>query len=176
MLLTLGSGPPAEPVANPTQAPPTDMQGMPSCDTPQLDLTLGQSEGAVGHVRAVFILRNMSDSGCRLYGYPGLLLLDTDGQPLPTDLSWGGPNYLVPDVAPRSVLVEPGDAASFAVGFAHIPSGDETQADCPYSAQVQVTPPNAFTSVTIAAVLDPCGGRLTASPVVAGTRGPLPGE
>jgi len=57
-----------------------------------------------------------------------------------------------------------GATAYFNVGYSDVPTGSETT--CPASAQLEVTPPNDFTQLTVAFQATACNhGTLTVSPV-----------
>ncbi|HEX7025310.1 MAG TPA: DUF4232 domain-containing protein [Gemmatimonadales bacterium] len=142
------------------------------CHTWQLQPELGEIGAAAGNRKVVFVLRNESQIACTLYGYPGMQMLDGQGNPLPTHVIRGG-GYTFTDVPPATVLLDPGASASFAAGYAVIPTGDQSHdVACPTSARLLITPPNAFDQLAIPAMLDPCEGDIYVSPVVAGTTGP----
>jgi len=65
-------------------------------------------------------------------------------------------------------VLHPRDYAYFVLEYTDVPSPGDV---CPASSYLQVTPPDETTSITIAATLSPCGGRMTASPVLASHAG-----
>ncbi|HUY99422.1 MAG TPA: DUF4232 domain-containing protein [Thermomicrobiaceae bacterium] len=159
------------PLAASASVPTYDPSLWSTCQPAQLRAGVGSSNGATGHILTVFTLMNTSTATCTLYGYPGMQLLDGSGNPLPTTVHRGGagsPFALLDDPA-QLVYLAPGDSASFDVGFAHIPSG--AYPNCPVSAQLEITPPNDYSQLTIPAMIDACGGQLYTSPVVWGTQG-----
>lgn len=143
------------------------------CHSWQLDLDRGESSAAAGTVGVDFSFTNTSLQTCALEGYPGMLMLDASGEPMPTNVIWGG-GTAVTDVAPVNVVLDRGDSASFTITYANIPTGDQSHdAACPASDRLLVTPPDAYDSLVIQTMISPCEGDIYASPVVPGTSGPL---
>lgn len=142
------------------------------CRADQLHASLGQAGAAAGHVGDTITLHNASATTCTLEGYPGLALLGSGGRPLPTEVHRGA-GYIVRPETPTLVTLAPGQDASFALGYADA-TGYSGQA-CPTSQSVEVTPPNAFHFLVLAASLAPYGpcGAVTVSPLYPGT-GPQP--
>jgi hypothetical protein len=96
-------------------------------------------------------------------GYPGLLLLGSAGAALPTNVVRKG-TYGFTAMAPTTVLLPPGGTAYFNIGYSDVPVGGETT--CPNSASLEITPPNAYDHLVLAATLAPCGGgTVVVSPV-----------
>lgn len=145
------------------------------CRPWQLELTREESSAGAGHVGVVFQFENTSLFSCSLYGYPGMLMLDANGDPLPTNvLREGGP--AITNIEPRLVVLVPDSSmemASFVITYANIPTGDQShEAACPTSERLLVTPPDAFDQLVISTMISPCGGDIYTSPVVAGAGGP----
>ncbi len=139
------------------------------CLASQLQGSQGTGQGAAGHIVGAFVLRNSSASPCTLNGYPGLQMLDGKRHPLPTVVVRGAAMGL-PAVPPALVNLTPGGSASFSLAYEDVPIGNE--GPCPTSAQLEITPPNDFDHLVVHATLSPCsGGKITVSPVVAGTNG-----
>jgi hypothetical protein len=91
-------------------------------------------------------------------------LLDGAGDPLPTDVKWGG-GYFRGQPAPSDVVVPPGGAADFRVHWEQVPVGNETT--CPLASALAVTPPDEYVSLTVATQIRACGGgHLNVSAVV----------
>lgn len=141
-----------------------------TCQPWQLSLTPAGGSAATGHRKDIFAFQNTSQIACTLYGYPGMQMYDATGSDLPTTVIRGGA-FEFRDVTPQTVMLAPGGQASFALGFSVIPSGDQTKQSCPDSSRLLVTPPNDYTQLGIAATLNPCGGIIHVSPVVAGIAG-----
>jgi hypothetical protein len=144
----------------------------PRCHTGDLSTRVVGVGAALGHVGVVIAFRNSSGHACRVYGYPGLQMLDSNQRAMATHVHRGG-SYTHPDVAPRRVVLGPREDASFSLGYGHVPEGDaapqETQ--CPGSTYAAVTPPDETASVVIDLAMDPCRGDVYVSPVVAGSDG-----
>ncbi len=100
---------------------------------------------------------------CVLGGYPGLQLLSSSGAALPTKVIRGG-HYTFTSMAPTTVTLTTGQSVYFNLGYSDVPVGNETS--CPTSSSLEVTPPNSYTHLVVAASLAPCGG---------GTAGGVPG-
>jgi hypothetical protein len=144
------------------------------CHSSQLHVKLGSAGAALGHIGQLVSFENVSATTCTLYGYPGLQMLDAAGRPIRTQVL-RGIAYTVPSVPERLVNLSPGHEASFDLGYDDATGyGNES---CPGSARVEVTPPNAYTSITVVWHMQPYGGgtiqhlhcgQITVSPVFAG--------
>ncbi len=90
---------------------------------------------------AWLIFQNDSSSTCSLYGFPGVAVIDSDGnqvQQIARTSSGEGPD-------PSQVLIPPGGAASAVLtGDPDYPNGT-----CPTYREVLVTPPNTTTSTPV---------------------------
>ncbi|MGA2471146.1 MAG: DUF4232 domain-containing protein [Solirubrobacteraceae bacterium] len=144
------------------------------CVSTQLAVVLGFQQGALGHIGQTVSFKNTSTTACTLYGYPGLQMLDASGSPIPTDVL-RGIAYTVPAEPEHVVTLAPGGEASFDLGYAN--STGFGNATCPASSEVEVTPPNDYTSITVAWKIQPYGGsdikhlqcgQITVSPVFSG--------
>jgi len=156
------------PAASPTTAAPTNTQatsttstaappattattatatvvtsGTPPCRAAHLALAFVGQQGGMGHGEIGFALRNTSATGCRTYGYPGVLFLDQQGRALPTiphhtthDFFGSGP--AVP------LVLAPGASASFRLDVGH---GVATSAGCATAYALQAIPPNDTSSL-----------------------------
>ncbi|SRR5579875_771197 len=138
------------------------------CHTSQLAARVVRTGAATGSVGQTIAFTNDSSSACTLYGYPGLLMLNTKGQPLPTEVHRGSSATVQPET-PTTVTLDPGHSASFALGYADA-TGFPGQS-CPTSARLEITPPNTFHQLVISDQLNPFGpcGKITVSPVYPGT-------
>jgi len=141
--------------------------GPTQCPTPKLAASIYGSSGAAGTIQETVALTSSAAAPCTLGGYPGLQMLSAAGAKLPTTVVRKG-NYPFTAMAPTTVTLAPGAAAYFNLGYSDVPSG--TEVSCPASASLAVTPPNSYTSTSVAAQLDPCdNGTITVSPVFSGT-------
>ena len=141
--------------------------GTTRCTTANLKGAVVGSSGAAGTIETTVALKSTAATPCVLGGYPGLQLLSAGGANLPTTVVRKG-NYSFTAMAPTTVTLAPGQSAVFNIGYSDVPVGSETS--CPTSASLEVTPPNAYDDLVIAAALAPCGGgSMTVSPVFAPT-------
>lgn len=150
----------------------------PRCHSQRLSARLGPTIGSTGSLRRIVTFTNDSRFTCTLYGYPGMLMLGAHGGPLPTYVRRGS-YAIVPPVSEATVALRPGGHASFAAGYASF--GQRSRSECPQSAQVEITPPNAYQPVTVRWALRLFGrpaslghrcGVVTVSPVYQGTGAP----
>lgn len=122
----------------------------PSCTSAQLSAAPGRSGVAAGSRAQQLILQNTSTAKCTLYGYPGMLMLNSSGHPLPTHVSRSATH------TEKTIVLVPGDRASFLAHWADSTGyGGER---CPTSSQVKITPPNAYKPITIPLQITPYGG------------------
>jgi len=141
-----------------------------TCLPSQLRLALAGSQGAAGTTELSFSLADSSAVSCTMYGYPGMLLLTAGGAPLPTVVTRGG-GLAFENIAPTNVVLDPGGAAYFNLGYNDVTQGTTS---CSSALQVEITPPND-TSYAVVPVpqINACGGgALNVSPVFAGTNVP----
>lgn len=127
------------------------------CRVSQLSASFAR-DGAAGSVALHFTMTNHSHATCSLYGYPGLGLLSS-GRALKTTVL-RSPSVVVPPVAERLVVLRPGGRAHFDAGYS-----DVDPQPCPEAPSLEVTPPNAYSHLVIAAAVAPCGGVIHVSPV-----------
>ncbi len=147
--------------ASTTSTPSAQTQ---TCQVNQLSLSLFGSSGAAGTLESTFVFRNTSGGSCALYGFPGAQMLSSAGAVLATQTTVRGGTYPFTNFAPSHVTLAPGTTAFFNVGYSDVPTGSETT--CPMAGELEVTPPNDFSQLTIAFAATVCNqGRLTVSPV-----------
>lgn len=156
-------------------AAPAASAAWPQCGKDQIVITAAGTGAGLGHVGVLFTLRNTSSVSCRLDGYPGLQLLGSHGQALPTTVvraSTGA--YLFPAVAPHRVALPPGAVASFDLQYGDNPVGAQANEPyaraCPSATSDEVTLPNAAGHSVVPASMAPCGGQVLVSPVVPGSQ------
>jgi hypothetical protein len=144
------------------------------CHTTDLSgsFTIVPDSAAAGNVSANITLKNISNHACWVYGYPGMLLLGSSHQALPTDV--------VRDHAAsarRVTLIPNGSATASARFSPDVPgSGDSQSGSCqPVSHYVEITPPDETTHlvVSVRPATSVCErGTLQTSVFIAGTIGP----
>jgi hypothetical protein len=147
----------------------------PQCSKSQLSISATGTGAGLGHVGVLFTLHNTSSVSCRLYGYPGLQLLGSSGQPLPTTVVRAASGaYLFPAVVPHWVALPPGSVGSFDLQYGDNPVGaaasEPYATACPAATDVEVTLPNAADHAVVPASMAPCGGQVLVSPVVPGAQ------
>jgi Domain of unknown function (DUF4232) len=122
----------------------------PDCTASQLTVTLGPVTVGAGHVTQQVTFQNTSRAACNLYGYPGMQMFDSSGQPLRTAV------IRAPVTEERNVSLSPGQQASFSAHWASRTGyGNDI---CPTSAQVEITPPNALHGIFVNWQIAPYGG------------------
>ena len=127
------------------------------------------SQGAAGTIELGITLANASSTTCELEGYPGMLLLDAAGNPLPTHVVFGGQGFepAIANSAPTLVVLGAGQSGAFTLRYSDVTTGTETS--CPMSAKARVTPPDDTAYGTITLMIGPCnGGEIHVSPVYPG--------
>ncbi len=156
-------------------AAPAASASWPVCTTGDVRSADHGTGAGLGHVGVLFTVHNVSAAGCRLLGYPGLRLLASNGNPLPTtvhDAAAG--TYLFPAVAPHRVALRPGGYAAFELEYGDNPVGSQASEPystaCPTASQADVTLPGASAGTVIAASMAPCGGGVWVSPIIPGRK------
>jgi Protein of unknown function (DUF4232) len=137
---------------------------VPRCRLSQLTLAQPKSTGAAGSVRMRFVFTNVSATTCKLFGFPGMQLLNARGAALPTYVVRGTSN-VVPAEPETDVVMTHSQHASFYAGYSNVPVGGQP---CKVSTSVEITPPNDTKHFTLKLAIAPCGGIITVSPVVHG--------
>ncbi len=125
------------------------------CHTAGLTLSLDGVDAGAGNRVGTFRLTNVLDVSCTFDGYPGAELRDSAGNPLPTNVDWGG-GWMSSEPPPAPLLVPPGDSAIFLVHWEVIPVGNETT--CPLAMQLAVTPPDEYVPLLLSTQIQACGG------------------
>jgi hypothetical protein len=139
--------------------------GPPPCVTADFALRFLGQAGATGHGELGFALRNITPYQCRTYGYPGVLFLDTAGNPLPTKPTRTTVDFFGKTTATELVVL-PGASVSFRLGVNH---GVGSTSGCTTAYGLQVIAPNDThtTRTTIPQGAAECGGDVTVSPLQA---------
>ena len=141
----------------------TTTPGTGGCATANLTAAIYGSSGAAGTIETTVALKNNLSTGCTLSGYPGLGMTGSNGASLTTTVVRKG-NYGFTAMGPTTVTLAGGQQAFFNMGYSDVPTGSATS--CPTAANLVITPPNSYTSMTIPAQLAPCNnGTITVSPV-----------
>jgi len=82
--------------------------GTPRCRTSQLAVAYVTGGAAAGNLEADFEMRNISATGCWVYGYVGFQVLDRYGQPLPQSLNWSTQSMFGESQPPSRILLPAG--------------------------------------------------------------------
>nr|WP_240948141.1 DUF4232 domain-containing protein [Planosporangium mesophilum] len=123
---------------------------------------LDESAGGVaaGSVYLDLGLTNRASHPCRIYGFPGMALVDSSGKWLPTKVSRD-------QAEPTLITLAPGQTAWATIHYAHVPADDEAFPCQPAAVGLVVTPPDETTQLTVkASVDDVCQhGQIATSPM-----------
>jgi hypothetical protein len=132
---------------------PTVPAGTPRCHTRDVSgsFTYVVGSGEPGSGSYNIELTNKSTHTCTVRGYPGLLLLDINRQPLPTNVIWDPQN-----VKPL-ITLRPGASASANAHIWHVattgdnmPTSTMGPQDCqPTSEYIEITPPDETTQLVV---------------------------
>ena len=134
-----------------TQTTPTSTSSPSSstaCTAADLALSFLGGQGATGHGELGFELRNISNSTCHTYGYPGVQFLDRAGKALPTDSTRTTQDFFG-SVPEKKLEVAPGQSVSFRLGVTH---GAASPAGCTTAYGLQVIPPDDTATLHVAIV------------------------
>jgi len=165
---------PAPPPASAAPAPASGASGTARCHTSDLSAsyTVVFGSAAAGSISYNLRLTNTSMHQCTIYGYAGMLLLDANHKPLPTNVQR---DSLVPK---RLLRLNPGGSAAATARFSpdvHGVGDNPGQACQPTAHYTEVTPPDETTQL-VTAVSPPTSvcerGTMALSAFVAGRTGP----
>ncbi|GGQ10143.1 DUF4232 domain-containing protein [Streptosporangium pseudovulgare] len=132
------------------------------CRTGALSARVGRVDAGAGQRYAPLVLTNRSTRTCWVYGFPGLVTLDRNGDALRT-------RPRRENVRPQRVTLRPGASAHFRMHWTEVPSGRETT--CPASARLMVIPPDETAYLTTPFSARVCGdGRIDLTPAAPGAR------
>ena len=92
----------------------------------------------------IVTLTNISNHSVSLYGYPGLLLLNAQKQPLPTRTLWGM-SYFDRHQVKSLIVLSPGETASAGISFGVY----GTLSNSVRAYYLEVTPPNCYRHFTL---------------------------
>ena len=178
VVLPTRTAPSARPGNGPTMPPatPAVAAGVSRCHTSELSayFTVVIGSAAAGSISYNLRLTNTSPNQCTIYGYAGMLLLDANHKPLPTNVQW---DSLVPK---ELVRLGPGGSVAATVRFSpDVPGTGDNFArygTCePTAYYTEVTPPDETTQL-VPAVSPPTPvcerGTMAVSAFIAGATGP----
>jgi hypothetical protein len=93
-------------------------------------------------------LTNVSNQSCTVDGYPGLQLLNSSKQPIPTKTVWGS-TYFDTDPGASALSLSPGETVSADIAFT-VRSASTPLYLPQASSYLEVTPPNSYQHFTLA--------------------------
>ncbi|MEU7892659.1 DUF4232 domain-containing protein [Nonomuraea sp. NPDC049152] len=129
------------------------------CTTGVLKGALGREDAGAGQRHQALLLTNKSAKSCWVYGFPGLTMVDAEGDALRT-------RVVRKKATPHKVILKPGKAATSTVSWTVVETGEETS--CPASAKLLVYPPDERSHLEVRFVSTVCGGgRLNVTPFTA---------
>lgn len=144
-------------VTNPTTQAPSTPQAesatqVGACRADQLKLTTGDSDVGMSKTAAVMILTNTSTARCTLRGYPTLIALDDQQQPIPNWFAgaYVTGTYFTPVQAIETITLAPSDQASFVVETTS-PDAFASLRTCIQTSQIQVQPPDTTQGLALPA-------------------------
>jgi len=133
-------------------------QAAQQCTREQLSLKAGDEDAAMGGVRSVnYTFTNTSSTPCTLKGYPGFLLLNKAGQPVPGKHTVNKAKMFSDSdpVPPTLVTLEAGKTAMFLIYYNNGGAG-YTGKPCPTYPKVRVTAPGTTKGFTLKQELQTC--------------------
>lgn len=130
-------------------------------------MAAGRGGAATGHVGIALVFRNVSQTACSLYGYPGVAGLDSQGRQA-TEATRASSGFLGGSYTIRTVVLPPGGSASALVEGADVPSGSETP--CATYPALLVTAPGQTRSQVLRVSMPGCP-TIQVHPVVPGIDG-----
>ena len=161
--------------AAPSASPSPSASGTPRCHTTDLSPSVAVVAGsqAAGSELMNLTLTNTSGHPCTIFGYPGMMLENQNGNGQATTVTRNR------SMTPRTVTVADGAAASTTIRFGFdVPGpGEPATGPCePASYSLLITPPNETTQLTAPIGNGPVTvcekGTLDVLPFIAGTTGP----
>jgi Protein of unknown function (DUF4232) len=129
--------------------------GAAQCRTTQLSVLQADAGGGLGHGGLVLRLTNRSARACVIGGYVGLLRLDAHGRPVHTVVHRGS-GYLFPSARPHNIILAPGHSVFAGVEWLDGPVENEPASCSTAGHDLEVTPPNETTHLTIYAPTSAC--------------------
>ncbi len=120
------------------------------CHTADLAARVGATDAAVGNRRTNYILINISGRTCSLRGYPGMSFHDESNAVLRGRVQRGS-RYLLTDPGPSRIVLAPGRAASFSLGW----TGAVVEG-CVEATRVRITPPDERSALGLRSTVTVC--------------------
>lgn len=89
---------------------------VPVCQGADLSVGKGDTQAGMHHVGLNIVVTNSSHRRCSMNGYPRVLLLDDNRDPVRTEDSYGS-TYFRPDPGAREVVLAPGQSSTSNVAY-----------------------------------------------------------
>lgn len=136
-----------------------------ACTAASLTPSFLGSNGAAGTIELGFALKNTGSTTCHTYGWPGVELVDSHGNALPTSATRTTTD-LLGDTPAAVLTLKPGEQASFRLVASDFASGG---GDCPNASALQIYAPDDTVTmkVSISGGVPACG-KATLSPMMPG--------
>jgi hypothetical protein len=131
-----------------------------ACTTTNLAISVGQSQGAAGHIYIPILFKNVGSTPCTMGGFPGVAATTSGGQQ--------AVQATRTSATATTITVPPGSFASAMLVATDVPSGTATT--CPTYPGILVTPPNTAKSQALSVQVPGCSAP-TISPVILGSAG-----
>jgi Protein of unknown function (DUF4232) len=125
-------------------AAPATRAAIPRCTVGSLSAGLHGAQAGLANRGMILTLTNTGNRSCTLDGYPGLGLEDSSHNAVPSHTHWGG-TYFDQDPGPAVIVLSPGETASADLAYV-VGAGTSSDSVATY---LQVTPPNAFSHLTV---------------------------
>lgn len=139
---------------------------IPTCEGALLHVSHSGPDAATGHGVVILRFRNISQSTCKMRGYPGLDAIGKGGRVLKhakrTLNGWAGGAHAV-----NTIVLKPSRVSSARAEWLNF--NPTTGGTCRFSAKIAVTPPNTFKTTHFPVSVSLCD--LQVHPVVAGRTG-----
>ncbi|MFJ2032012.1 DUF4232 domain-containing protein [Streptosporangium sp. NPDC087985] len=131
------------------------------CRTGALAARVGPVDAGAGQRYAPLVITNRSAQTCWVYGFAGLIMIDSNSDALRT-------RTRREKIQPHRVTLRPGAGAHARLHWTQVPTGSETR--CPSSARLMVIPPDEVAHLEIPFTATVCDdGRLDLTPLSPGT-------
>jgi hypothetical protein len=135
---------------------------LPPCTGDKLMVRLASEDTSKDRREVTVALKNKTSQACTLEGFASVKMMDRNDRPMNLEFLQDQADPLFPREQVRRVRLNPGEEASFYMGFLGV---DAQGKPCAQSARLQVSPPAGGAPVAINAALAPCGTSINLSPV-----------
>ncbi len=134
------------------------------CRGEQLDLRIASQDVATPRRELTMAIKNQGKTACTLDGFATIRLLDRDQKPIAVEVRHNQNDPLFGREKMKRVRLNPGEEASFYLGYAIAPPG---QKECTSTAKIEASAPGGGKPMSVNASINPCGA-LNISPILEG--------